>query len=118
MRSECGRSARLSPSRWAATSDRAEGLWRKRTSPRSRPLTLPLSRREREFLSRRRRFAGRRDLDLRRSVPVFEVGRPVFGDRVPQAAAHVDRAILFGHAPGVEVLADFLDGTTVVLDAA
>src|SRR5262249_12916999 len=49
------------------------------------------------------------------SIPVLEVGRPVLGDRVAQAAAEVDLPVLLGHAPGMEMLAGLLHRPAVVL---
>src|SRR5438477_6955108 len=65
-----------------------------------------------------RRCATRRSLASGGDVlvPVLEVRLPVLRDRVSQAAADVDRAVLLRHAPRVEVLAGLLDGAAVVLD--
>src|SRR5438552_559998 len=49
-------------------------------------------------------------------VPVLEVGGPVLRDRVAQAAAHVDWAVLFRHPPWMKVLPDFFDREAVIFD--
>src|SRR5580765_798280 len=49
---------------------------------------------------------------------MLEVRGPVLGDRVLQPAAEVDRPVLLGHAPGMEVLARLLHRTAVVLHSS
>src|ERR1035441_940241 len=52
-----------------------------------------------------------------RLVPMLEGGGPVLRQRFSKAAAQVDRAVLLGHPPRVEVLPDFLDREAVVFHA-
>src|SRR6478672_1596329 len=48
---------------------------------------------------------------------MFKVRSPVLRDGVLQAAAEVDRPILLGHAPGMEMLPGFLHRAAMVLDS-
>src|ERR1039458_10337566 len=52
-----------------------------------------------------------------RLVPMLEVGGPVLRQRMAEAAAQVDRAVLLGHPPRVEVLPRLFDRAAVVFHA-
>src|SRR5262245_13405158 len=54
-------------------------------------------------------------LAMHRSVPVLEL-RPQLGQRRLQAAADVDRPVLLGHAPRMEVASRLLDRRAALLE--